>query len=92
MKKRKKRPSTRPTARQQAAQDELADRMDRERKRMDPTARTLLLGDMVFLAVCQLLAQWDMLSDFVNLATTVLAVVLLLLALFFQFRGDRRGL
>ena len=35
-------------AKRQAEQERIADEKDRARKRMDPTARTLLLVDLVF--------------------------------------------
>ncbi|MCI9556795.1 MAG: hypothetical protein HFF53_07630 [Lawsonibacter sp.] len=63
----------------------------RGEKRMDPTARTLLLGDLVFLAVCQMLYQRGMLSEAVNMGSTAVGAVLLAAALYFQFwrRGRR---
>ena len=38
-------------AKRQANQAKLADEKDRARKRMDPTARTLLFGNLVFLSI-----------------------------------------
>ena len=43
------------TAKKQAEAARIADEKDRNRKRMDPTARTLLLGDLVFLALVSML-------------------------------------
>ena len=67
-KKRKKRHSQ-PVmdAKRQATQARLADERDRARKRMDPTARTLLFG-----------------------MATLLGIVLLILALYFQFGRKRK--
>ena len=72
-------------------QAELADRRDRARKRMDPTARVLLLGDLVLLAACQMLQQRGMLPEPWNTASAVAGGVLLAAALYFQFwhRGRR---
>ena len=50
------------TAKRQAQQERIADEKDRARKRMDPTARTILLLDLVFLAVISLLDMNKMLS------------------------------
>lgn len=63
----------------------------RGEKRMDPTARTLLLGDLVFLAVCQMLYQRGLLSEAVNMGSAAVGAVLLAAALYFQFwrRGRR---
>ena len=60
-------------AKRQANQAKLADEKDRARKRMDPTARTLLFGNLVFLSITVLL--------------TIIGVILLILALWFQFGG-----
>lgn len=87
--KKNRRPNSSAAVKRQADQRELADRKDRERRRMDPTARLLLLGDLVFLAVCQLLDQQGLLSQRLSLGTVVLGIVFLLLALYFQF--GRRG-
>ncbi len=93
-KKRKKRHSQAVMdAKRQASEAKLAEEKDRARNRLDPTARTLLFGDVVFLAVCQFLYQNKMMSEFVSGATTLIGLVILLLALWFQFgpkQGNRR--
>lgn len=71
----------------QAVQDQIADRKDRERKRMDPTARLLLLGDLVFLALLSLLDRSGRLSPALNAAGTALGAALLAAALWCQFGG-----
>lgn len=65
----------------------------RNKKRLDPTARLLLYGDLVFLAVCSLLDHYELISAAVGGACTILGVILLLAALWFQFRpkGDGFG-
>lgn len=90
--KKNRRPNGSTAVRRRAEQQELADRKDRERRRMDPTARLLLLGDLVFLAVCQLLDQQGVLSERLSQGTAVLGIVLLLLALYFQFGRRGKGL
>ena len=74
------------TAKRQAEQERIADEKDRARKRMDPTARTLLLGDLVFLAAISLLDANGMVSGPVNAISTIIGIVLLVAALWFQFR------
>lgn len=64
----------------------------RGQKRMDPTARALLLGDLVFLAACQMLYQRGMLSEAVNTGSAVVGTVLLAAALYFQFWRKGRKL
>ena len=74
------------TAKRQAEQERIADEKDRARKRMDPTARTLLLGDLVFLAAVYLLDANGRVSGPVNAISTIIGIVLLVAALWFQFR------
>ena len=76
-------------AKRLASEARLADEKDRARNRMDPTARTLLLGDLVFLAICQLLYSNGLMSDLVSNITTILGVILLLAALWIQFGGGK---
>lgn len=72
-------------AKNRASEEALADKKDRDRKRMDPTGRNLLLGDLVFLAICQILDDKGLLSSAMSNLTTVLGVILLLAALYFLF-------
>ena len=85
-KKRKKRHSQ-PVmdAKRQATQARLADERDRARKRMDPTARNLLLLDLVFLAVISLLDMNKMISAPVSAFSSIIGLILLFAALWFQF-------
>ena len=78
-------------AKRQATQAKLADEKDRARKRMHPVARNLLFGDLVFLAACQLLYTQGMLSELVSSLATLVGIVLLVLALYFQFGKKRDG-
>lgn len=77
-------------AKRQAAQAKLADEKDRARKRMDPTARNLLLGNLVFLAASQMLYTNGMMSDTVNAITSIIGIILLFVALWFQFGKKKR--
>ena len=77
-------------AKRQAAETRLADEKARSRSRMDPTARNLLLGDLVFLAAVGFLEQKGMISDVLDVLSALVGVVLLLLALWFQF-GRKKG-
>ena len=77
-------------AKKLAADAKLADEKDRARKRMNPTARTLLLGDLVFLALISILDTWGALSPIVSGFCTIVGVVLLMAALWFQFGPNSR--
>lgn len=91
-KKHKKRHSQSTDAiKRQAVQERIADAKERGRKRLDPTARALLLGDLVFLAMTELLYRGGVISEFASGCMTLIGVILLLLALWFQFGpGGRR--
>ena len=78
-------------AKRQVAQAKLADEKDRARKRMDPTARNLLLGDLVFLALCQMLSSSGAITDAVTSICTIVGVVIMLIALWFQFGKRKDG-
>lgn len=77
-------------AKRRAEQEKIADEMDRARKRMDPTARTLLFGDLIYLAIVSLLDANHLLSEVVSAVATIIGVILLLIALWFQF-GKKDG-
>ena len=74
----------------QQEQEKLADEKDRAKKRMDPTARMLLYGDLVFLAFFSFLDYQGLVSDLAGGLCTVIGVILLLTALWFQF-GRKAG-
>lgn len=71
--------------------EKLADEKDRNKKRLDPTARVLLYGDLVFLAVISILDINKLISDLANGICTVIGGGLLILALWFQFRPKDGG-
>ena len=89
-KNKKRRHSRTVDLKRQLEQEKLADEKDRAKKRMDPTARLLLYGDLVFLAVAAILDGRELISDFVSGCLTIIGVILLLLALWLQF-GNRKG-
>jgi len=72
-------------AKRQIAESRLAEEKSRAQNRMDPTARNLLFGDLVFLGVCQLLYSNGMMSETASLITTIIGFVMIVLALWFQF-------
>ena len=77
-------------AKRQANQAKLADEKNRMQKRMDPTARNLLLGDLVFLAICQLLYSNGIISETLSAISSIIGLILLVIALWFQF-GKKSG-
>ena len=74
----------------QQEQEKLADEKDRAKKRMDPTARALLYGDLVFLAIVSLLEHQELISETAGGLCTLVGIVMLLAALWFQF-GKKAG-
>lgn len=83
-------------AKRRAKEAEIADYKDRERKRMNPIARNLLLIDLVMLAAAQYMYSMHWISDLISSGLTILGVILLLVALYIQFSGggkhDRHSL
>lgn len=63
----------------------IADQKDRARKRMNPIARNILLGDLVYLSIIQLLDSNSMLTESAANITTVIGALLIPVALYFQF-------
>ena len=86
----KRQHSTTVEAKRQAEQERLADEKSRSRNRMNPTARLLLYGDLVFLAATSLLYANNLLSDVVSGMCTIIGLILLILALRIQF-GSKNG-
>ena len=81
-KKNKKRQHSRTVElKRQMRQEELANEKDRAKDRMDPAARALLYGDLVFLAITSLLYLSHLISDFASGICTIIGLILLVLAL-----------
>ncbi len=90
-KKNKKRQHSRTVElKRQLEQEKLADVKNREKNRWDPAGRALLWGDLVFLAVISLLERNGLISKQVGGLCTILAVILLLTALWLLF-GQKKG-
>lgn len=60
---------------------------DGKRKRMNPAARNILLVTLVILAASQMLYQGEMITEMAANVVTGLALVLVLAALWMQFRS-----
>lgn len=89
-KKNKKRQHSRTVElKRQQEQEKLAGQ--KGKKRLDPTARLLLYGDLVFLAIFSILDHRELISPQVSGLGTVIGVVLLLAALWFQFGRKGQG-
>lgn len=84
-KKKKHRPSAPPSARTRSLGATLADEKSRSGKRFNPLARNLLFGDLIFMAVCQLLNIMGFMSEFLSGLATLAGLGMLLAALRFQF-------
>ena len=72
-------------ARERAEAARIADEKDRYRKRMNPIARTILLGDLVFLAITAMLEQHGILPTTYSNFFAVIGALLIPVALYFQF-------
>ena len=72
-------------AKKRAEAEAIADQKDRARRRMNPVARNILLGDLVFLAACIWLEQLGVLSESLNHITALIGLALIPIALYFQF-------
>ena len=71
--------------RQRAKAARIADDKDRYRKRMNPVARNILLGDLVFLAATAMLEQHGILPTTYSNVFAVIGALLIPVALYFQF-------
>ena len=71
--------------RQRAENARIADEKDRYRKRMNPIARNILLGDLVFLAATALLEQHGIIPTTYSNVFAVIGALLIPVALYFQF-------
>ena len=78
-------------AKRLAREEELADFKARDKNRLKPVARNLLLGDLVMLAATQLLVSQELIGNLVANALTILGVILLLIALYIQFSGGPKN-
>ncbi len=90
-KNKKRRHSRTVELKRQIEQEKLADAKDRAKKRMDPTARALLYGDLVFLAIAAILDAQHLVSEPVSALFSVVGLVVVILALWFQFGKKRDG-
>ena len=91
-KKRKKRHSQGPS---EARNRQLQDQMNNEylrnnEKRLNPTARNLLLGDLVLLAAVGLLVNHNLISQLLSNILSLVGIVIMMAALWFQFGKKRR--
>lgn len=86
-KSKKRHPNSYAAAKRRQLENIMADQKDRARKRMNPLARNILLGDLVYLAILQMMDNAGMLSELAVGITTILGALLIPVALYFQFCG-----
>lgn len=92
MSKKKKRHSrSAPSAHTRSQGAVLADERNQASKRLKPAARNLLLFDLVFLAVAQLLYNNQLISSAASGLCTILGIILLFLSLWIQFGNGPSG-
>lgn len=63
---------------------------DQKQKRMAPLTRNLLLLDLVFLGIVQLLTQWNKISNQTNAWLCLVGLFILLLALYLQYQHHKQ--
>lgn len=84
-------------AKRQQEQEKLASEKASAGKRLDPTARALLLSDLVFLAIVSILSPnshgigLGVLSNELSMVCTLIGAVMLIAALWFQFGPKDKG-
>lgn len=74
-----------------ATQNPMELQQTEKRKKFNPAARNLLWLDLIFLAVCQILVDQEMITEAMANFTTLLGVVLLCVALWLQFGPKDKG-
>lgn len=84
-KSKKKHKNSNQAVKQRELENMIADQKDRARKRMNPVARNILLGDLVYLSVIQLLDSNSMLTEITANVATLIGALLIPVALYFQF-------
>lgn len=84
-KRKKRHPNSSAAVKLRAENARIADEKDRARRRMDPTARTILFGDLVFLAATALLEEKGILPTTYSNFFAVIGALLIPVALYFQF-------
>ena len=73
-------------------QEQLADeRIRHGGKPLDPTARNLLLIDLVLLAVVGLLTNHNLISNLLSSILSIVGIILMFVALWCQFGKKRKG-
>ena len=90
-KKKKRHPQSAPSARTRSQGATLADEKKQMGKRFKPAARNLLLLNLVFLAVAQLLYNNEIISLAASSLCTIIGVILLFVSLGIQFGNGPSG-
>ena len=78
------------TAKRQAEQERIADEVSRNRKRMNPVARNILLADLVILALAALLEHNGLITPLISGMVSIFGLILMVIALWVQF-GKKNG-
>ena len=70
---------------------EMDDRLHSETdtKRMKPVVRSMVLGDLVFLAVFQLLDMQGMISEEISTFSAAVAAIVMIYAMVVQFKAEK---
>ena len=77
-------------AKRQAEQERIADEVSRNRKRMNPVARNILLADLVILALAALLEHNGLITPLISGMVSIFGLILMVIALWVQF-GKKNG-
>ena len=90
-KSKKRHPNSYAAAKRRQLENIMADQKDRARKRMNPTTRNILFGDLVYLAIVQMMDDTNMLPELAIGIATIIGALLIPVALYFQFRETPKG-
>lgn len=91
-KRKKRHPNSSAAARARAEANAIADQKDRARKRMNPVARNILFGDLVYLAFLMMLEEGGAITPQTSGWLTLIGALLIPVALYFQFGpGSRKS-
>ena len=89
-KKKKHHPAPKSVGKSSARSEQVANYSSKQKK-LNPTARNLLLCNLVFLAVCQICDDRGLISKEFSAISSILGLVLIFVALGIQFKsGDKK--
>ena len=89
-KKKKHHSAPRSVGRGNARTEQIANYTSKQKK-LNPTARNLLLCNLVFLVVCQMCYDRGLISETFSMFSSILGLILIFVSLWIQFKGGDKG-